>query len=146
MPSSDVRGETFGDRLRREIRLAGFVSARKFAQHIGMEPNCLSRIINNQVKRPTPETLKKFAAGLEVPEAEVWRWAGISPAAPVKVDSEAPPTPDVLGVLIDSLRSDPEVMQQLRDAGSHDDDQVVRDIAEVLKAHIRSLARVRRVQ
>lgn len=142
--SGDVRGESFGDRLRREIRLAGFDSARKFALHIEMEPNYLSRILTGQVKRPEPETLSKFAAGLEVPEVEVWRWAGMAPA-PVKAEEIGRESEDVLDTLIDLLRHDSDVMTQLTEAGGADE-EVLHDIAEVMKTYLRSLARVRRVR
>lgn len=138
LPAGDVQGESFGDRLRREITLAGWASARQFALHIEMEPNYLYRILSGNVQRPEPETLNKIADGLEIPHGEVWRWAGMSIA--VERQREIATINDDLQTMMNLLRDDDDFMAQLAAAGGNDQ-QVLRDIAEVMKVHVRTIAR-----
>lgn len=74
-----MKRATFNQELRWAIRRAG-MSEAGFARHIGMSPTYLSRILNQDDYRPSPEMLRRFAGGLGLPVETVAGWSDI-PAA-----------------------------------------------------------------
>jgi transcriptional regulator with XRE-family HTH domain len=59
-----------------------FSSERSFAQHVGISPRTLGRILDGE--KVDPESLQKIAEGLNLPVENLYRRAGYLPPEDVK--------------------------------------------------------------
>ena len=88
--------EAFSARLRRAIRQRG-MSEAAYARKIGMSATYLSRILNDDAYRPSPETVRRFADGLGEAVEEVASWTDIAATLGLGRDNgsdESPPAED----------------------------------------------------
>ena len=86
-----MKRASFSAELRWAIGRAG-MSEAAFARSIDMSPTYLSRILNQEDYRPSPEMIRRFADGLKLPVETVAAWSDIPDAMGLAAMPE-PPTP-----------------------------------------------------
>jgi transcriptional regulator with XRE-family HTH domain len=85
-----MKRTTFSTELRWAIERSG-MSEGAFARHIDMSPTYLSRILNQENYRPSPEMIRRFAGGLGLPVGTVAGWSDIPGAMGLGAMPEAAP-------------------------------------------------------
>lgn len=132
-------GEGFGPRMREAIReMLGEDKEREFARRIGMDPTQLSRALNSKVgKVPEPETLVRYAKGLQKPLIELLSWI-----YPIEEELAREPRPDdPLWLMSERVRRDHDLMRQLSALEQASDpdvfDVTVEAVGEAWRANLR---------
>lgn len=91
--------ESFSEWLENELQIRNITPA-ELARKSGLSQSVVSRVINNE-RKPSPETLQKFARGLRISVQEIYNAAGM-----------LPPVQDVKNALADRFA---EVLAELPD-------------------------------
>lgn len=127
---------TLGEYIR-ELRKGRRWTQERLSEESGVDQVTISHIETGRIKRTSIEKMQRLAEALGVRINELLTAAGIAEPEVPGEDSE-----EELRTMLQYLRSDAELMEQLRAIGG-DNENVLRDIIDTMKVQLRAVLRER---